>query len=301
MTIPPYLQPGDLIGLVCPSGQLQSDKAQTCIQTLQAWGYKVRVGKTLGHTFHYFSGTDEERLNDLQQMLDDPEVKAILCGRGGYGLSRIIDRLDFHKFCSSPKWVIGFSDITLLHAHLCQVAQVSSIHGPMAGAFNDQGGTGLYVASLHSALVGDKALYVTPSHPLNRQGIAQGRLLGGNLALLAHSIGSVSAFHTEGAILFLEDIGEYLYNIDRMMIQLDRSGWLNQLAGLIIGGFTDLKDTVIPFGQSVEDLIVDKVRPYGYPVSFGFPVGHGGENLALKIGAHYQLEVTSEGSRLAER
>ncbi len=300
MTIPSYLQPGDLIGIVCPSGQLSTDKAQTCIQTLSAWGYKVRVGKTLGHAFHYFAGTDEERLNDLQQMLDDPEVKAILCGRGGYGMSRIIDRLDFSGLVRHPKWVIGFSDITLLHAHLCQVCQISSIHGPMAGAFNDQGATGPYVASLHSALAGDKALYVTPFHPQNRTGTAQGRLVGGNLALLAHSIGSVSAFQTEGTILFLEDIGEYLYNIDRMMLQLDRSGWLNHLSGLIIGGFTDLKDTVIPFGQSVEDLILDKVRPYGYPVSFGFPVGHGGENLALKIGAHYRLEVNGEGSRLVE-
>jgi muramoyltetrapeptide carboxypeptidase len=300
MTIPSYLQPGDLIGIVCPSGQLGKDKAQTCIQTLEDWGYKVRVGKTLGHSFHYFSGTDSARLEDLQQMLDDPEIKAILCGRGGYGMSRIIDRLDFRKFCASPKWVIGFSDITLLHAHLCQVCQVASIHGPMAGAFNGEGAVGPYVASLHSALAGDKALYVTPSHPLNRAGSAQGVLVGGNLALLAHSIGSISAFHTEGAILFLEDIGEYLYNIDRMMLQLDRSGWLNQLSGLIIGGFTDLKDTVIPFGQTVDELILDKVGDYGYPVSFGFPVVHGGENLALKIGAHYRLEVTRGGSRLIE-
>jgi muramoyltetrapeptide carboxypeptidase len=301
MTVPSYLQPGDLIGIVCPSGQMNKDKAQTCIATLKDWGYRVRVGKTLGHAFHYFSGTDTERLDDLQQMLDDPEVKAILCGRGGYGMSRIIDRLDFTRFRSSPKWVIGFSDITLLHSHLFQVCQVNSIHGPMAGAFNEDGATGPYVASLKSALAGDKALYVTPSHTLNRLGEATGTLVGGNLALLAHSIGSVSAFQTQGRILFIEDIGEYLYNIDRMMLQLERSGWLQDLSGLIVGTFSDLKDTLIPFGQTVEELILDKVRGYGYPLSFGFPVGHGGENLALKIGGHYRLEVNGAGSRLAEQ
>jgi len=297
---PPYLSKGDTIGIVCPAGFMPFEKAQTCINTLKQWGFKVKVGKTLGSQFNYFSGTDEERLHDLQMMLDDTEIKAILCGRGGYGLSRIIDDIDFTRFKKNPKWVIGYSDITILHAQLNNKLKIASLHSPMAGAFNDGGADSEYVLSLKKILAGKRATYSCNAHELNRPGIAEGELTGGNLSLVAHLTGSVSDSNTKGKILFLEDIGEYIYNVDRMMLQLKRSGKLDKLAGLIIGGFTDMKDTTIPFGQEVYPLILDKVKEYNYPVCFDFPVSHSERNYALKSGVKHLLRVSKKAVQLKE-
>ena len=290
---PPYLEKGDTIGIVCPAGYMPREKAAECIRVLQdEWGYKVKVGKTLGgDSAVYFSGTDKERLEDLQQMMDDEEVKTILCGRGGYGMTHIIDKLDFKKFKKNPKWIIGFSDITLLHSHLYSNYYISSLHAPMAAAFNDAGYVNRFVQSLRNALEGKKARYEAESHDLNRRGEAIGELVGGNLALLTHAVGTDSDIKTRGRILFLEDVGEYLYNIDRMLYQLKRSGKLKNLAGLVIAGFTDLKDTDRPFGKNVYDIIHDVIKEYDYPVCFGFPISHGKENYAVKIGVGYKLKV----------
>lgn len=290
--VPPYLQAGDTIGIVCPAGYMDKEKAQTCIDTLQQWGYQVKIGATLGSdSQNYFSGTDEERLQDLQQMMDDDSVKAILCGRGGYGLSRIIDRLHFKSFRKAPKWIIGFSDITILHAHLYANYKIASLHAPMAAAFNDEGFRNEYVLSLKHALEGKKARYSGEVNDYNKRGEAVGELVGGNLSLIAHLIGTASDFKTRGRILFLEDVGEYLYNIDRMLYQLKRSGKLDKLAGLIIGGFSDMKDTTRPFGKTITDLIHDVVKDYDYPICFDFPVSHEKENYALKVGVGYKLKV----------
>lgn len=292
--IPPYLQQGDTIGIVCPSGYMPYEKAETCIATLQQWGFKVKVGKTLGkqNQTNYFSGTDEERLIDLQSMLDDKDIKAILCGRGGYGLSRIIDKIDFNTFLTNPKWIIGFSDITILHAHINQLYGIATLHAPMAAAFNDGGYENEYVGSLYKALVGDNTSYNCETHHLNREGVAKGELIGGNLSIVAHLTGTKSGYQsTSGKILFLEDVGEYLYNIDRLFIQLKRSGLLDNLAGLVIGGFTDLKDTIIPYGSNVYTIISQHLSEYNYPVCFNFPVGHQTNNYALKVGGEYQLSV----------
>lgn len=292
VTVPPYLQPGSTIALVCPSGFMAIEKAQTCIDVLQQWGYKVKVGTTVGsHSANYFSGTDEERLINFQQILDDDEVHAVLCARGGYGLSRIIDHISFKKFKKQPKWVIGFSDITILHSHIYSNYGIATLHAPMAGAFNDGGYTNEFVGSLKQALEGKKSRYECPDHVFNKKGEAIGELVGGNLALLAHLVGTPSDIKTKGRILFLEDVGEYLYNIDRMLRQLQRSGKLDKLAGLIIGGFSDTKDTERPFGQNVYEIIHDIVKAYDYPVSFGFPVSHEKENYALKVGVGYRLKV----------
>ncbi len=289
---PPYLQKGDVIGIVCPSGCMPVEKASECIRVLnEEWGFRTKVGKTLGNEFNYFSGTDEERLNDFQQMLDDDEVKAILCARGGYGLSRIIDKIDFKKFKKQPKWIIGYSDITILHSHLYSNYYISSIHAPMAAAFNDTGYLNRFVQSLQHTLEGKKIKYPCEPHEFNKKGEAIGELIGGNLTLLAHLVGTDSDIKTRGRILFLEDVGEYLYNIDRMMYQLKRSGKLSKLAGLIVGGFTDNKDTERPFGQTAYEIIHDVVKEYDYPVCYGFPVSHEKENYALKIGVGYKLEV----------
>jgi muramoyltetrapeptide carboxypeptidase len=290
---PPYLEKGDTIGIVCPAGYMLAEKAAECIRVLQEeWGYKVKVGKTLGgDSSIYFSGSDEERLADLQQMMDDEEIKAILCGRGGYGMTHIIDQIDFKKFKKNPKWIIGFSDITLLHSHLYSNYYISSLHAPMAAAFNDAGYVNRFVQSLRNVLEGRKIKYEVEPHALNRRGEAIGELIGGNLALLSHAVGTDSDLKTRGRILILEDVGEYLYNIDRMLYQLKRSGKLKNLAGLIIGGFTDLKDTDRPFGKNVYDLIHDVIKDYEYPVCYGFPISHGKENYALKIGVGYKLKV----------
>lgn len=298
--IPPFLKPGDSIGIVCPAGYMPKEKMNTCIETLYSWGFKVVEGKTSGHQFHYFSGTDDERLNDLQQMLDDKNIRAILCARGGYGTGRIIDQLDFSKFIKHPKWIIGFSDITVLHCHVFSNYRIASLHAPMAAAFNDDGFQNKYIHSLYDALRGQKADYKIQSNELNQKGKAKGILVGGNLSLLVNLIGTPSDIKTKNKILFLEDVGEYIYNVDRMMYHLKRSNRLAGLRGLIIGKFSDMKDTTIPFGQTAKEAIKDLVKDYDYPVCFEFPVGHEKENFALKIGAKYELDVTKSFVELKE-
>jgi len=300
ITIPPYLKKGDTIGIVCPSGYMPAQKAETCIKTLETWGYRVKVGSTLGNQFHYFSGTDKQRTQDLQQMMNDNSVKAILCGRGGYGLSRIIDDLDFQKFKKTPKWIIGFSDITVLHAHIFQHYQIATLHAPMAAAFNDDGHQNEYIASLKNALSGETSIYHSEAHSFNKIGTAEGDLIGGNLSMIAHLIGSHSSYKTRHKILFLEDVGEYLYNIDRMLIQLKRAELFKHLKGLIIGGFSDMKDTTTPFGMDVYKLINEQVKDLKIPICFGFPVSHDTENVALKIGVNHELKVTKTAVVLKE-
>jgi muramoyltetrapeptide carboxypeptidase len=299
--IPPYLETGDSVGIACPGGYMSRERAQACIDTLRDWGYHVRIGGTLGgNSDNYFSGTDAERRADFQQMLDDEDIKAILCARGGYGTGRIIERIDFSRFKKTPKWIIGYSDITVLHAHIYANDKIATLHAPMAGAFNEGGADTEFVQSLRDALHGEKAKYQCSTHELNRRGEAVGELVGGNLSLLAHLIGSSSDLKTKGRILFIEDVGEYLYNIDRMLMQLRRSGKLDRLAGLIVGGFTDMKDTERPFGKAVYEIIHDAVSDYDYPVCFGFPVSHGLANYALKHGVGHKLKVGKNKTTLEE-
>ena len=292
ITLPPFLKKGDTIGLVAPAGYMPMEKMQACIDTLEDWGYNMVLGATTqSESQNYFSGSDEQRLADLQQMLDDKNVQAVFCARGGYGISRIIDELDFRKFRKNPKWVIGYSDVTVLHAHLFSSYKIASLHAPMAAAFNEDAFGNPYVLSIREALEGKPASYECAPHEFNQKGKATGRLVGGNLSLLAHLVGTPSDVDTEGRILFLEDVGEYLYNIDRMLLQLKRAGRFRKLAGLIIGGFTDNKDTTRPYGKTAYQIIHEAVREYGFPICFGFPVSHEKENYALKVGGTYTLRV----------
>lgn len=301
ITIPPNLKKGDTIAITCPAGYMDAVNIKTCVKTLQQWGFQVLIGKTVGsNSSNYFSGTDEERRDELQAMLDEPSIKAILCGRGGYGVTRIIDQLNFKAFRKQPKWIIGFSDITVLHSYLFSKCKVASLHAPMANAFNKGGAKGPYVQSLHNALTGKKNQYTSRPYAMNRTGNATGLLVGGNLALLAHIAGSSILYKTKDAILFIEDVGEYLYNIDRMLIQLKRAGVLKQLGGLVIGGFTDCKDTTRPFGKKVEDIIQEHIAEYDYPVCYHFPVSHAKANVALKVGMPVSLRVTHQGAVLKE-
>lgn len=299
--IPPYLKKGDTIGIVCPAGYMAAEKVHTCIATLKEWGYQVKIGKTVGGDSQtYFSGTDEERLYDFQQMLDDEDVKAVLFGRGGYGTGRIIENISFKKFKKDPKWIIGYSDITVLHSHIYSNYYISTLHSPMAGAFNDEGFKNEYVQSLKNVLEGNKISYTIPENEFNRKGDEEGELVGGNLALLAHLVGTGSDIKTKGRILFIEDIGEQMYNIDRMMHQLKRSGKLEKLNGLIFGIFSDTQDTERPFGTPLHEMLWDIIKEYDYPVCFDFPVSHTNKNYALKVGINYRLKVGSSKVLLEE-
>ena len=301
MIIPPYLKKGDTIGITCPAGYMAAAKAATCISTLQQWGYEVMVGKTLGSdSKNYFSGTDEERAFELQAMLDDSSINAILFARGGYGMGRIIDRLDFKKFKKKPKWLIGFSDITVMHMHILSNLGIASLHAPMAGAFNEEDGKNEFVTSLRKALEGKRTSYHAKAHPLNIKGEATGILTGGNLALLSNIIGTASDFDTRKKILFIEDTGEYLYNLDRMLYHLKRSGKFKKISGLVFGGFTDMKDTERTFGKSVLEILNEIASELDCPVCFDFPVSHVKENVALKTGAAYKLKVTAARVTLSE-
>lgn len=299
--LPPYLKKGDTIGLTCPAGYMAADKVKTCITTLEHWGFHVIVGKTIGSDSQtYFSGTDEERLTEFQLMLNNVTIKAILCARGGYGTGRIIDCIDFKQFRKHPKWIIGFSDITILHTHIHTQYKIATLHAPMAAAFNDGGYENEFVLSLKKALTGKRIKYSCRTNTLNRKGEARGQLIGGNLSLLAHISGTPSDINTKGKILFIEEVGEYLYSADRMLHQLKRSGKLDNLAGLIVGSFTEMKDTPRPYGKSIYQLIADIVKPYQYPVCMDFPVGHAKENYALRVGTLYQLNVGSRSVQLEE-
>ena len=298
---PPYLQKGDTIGITCPAGYMAAEKAAQCIATLQQWGYQVMTGKTLGsYSDTYFSGTDNERREELQAMLDDKNIKAILFARGGYGMGRIIDGLRFTKFKRNPKWLIGFSDVTVMHGHLYRQYNIASIHAQMAAAFNDGADTSLAVLSLKKMLAGKHFTIKSFAYPFNRKGQATGKLVGGNLTLLTNMLGTASEIDTRGCILFLEDLDEQLYAIDRLLRQLKRAGKFKNLAGVVLGGFTDMKDTERPFGKNIHELLQDVFAEYAYPVCYDFPVSHTSENMALKVGAIYQLKITKSGATLAE-
>jgi len=300
MIQPPILIPGDTIGITCPAGSIPMEKVQNCILTLEKWGFKVKLGKTVGSKKDCFSASDTERAAELQQMLDDANIKAVLCARGGYGLSRIIAQINFSGFNQNPKWVIGFSDITVLHAAI-QKQNTMSIHGPMAAAFNKGAEGEIYIQSLKNCLLCENQIINAAPHLLNKQGTATANLIGGNLCMIAHLIGSKNAMNTMGKILFIEDVGEAHYNIDRLIIQCKNAGILDDLAGLVVGGFTELKDNATDFGATAYEIIHAHISNFNYPVCFDFPISHALENFAVMEGATYTLEVTKDGSILKTR
>ena len=295
MTNPAFLKKGSVIGITCPSGYVSPERVAYAVTVLEKWGFKVKKGKTIGTEHNYFSGTDSERLADIQAMLDDAEVEAVVMGRGGYGMSRIIDNIDFSRFLNKPKWICGFSDITVLHSHLESRFFIPSLHSPMCGAFKPETEHEGYLHTFYAALTGESIMYHINDMPHNRHGVTEAPLTGGNLSLITHLMGSASEVNTEEKILFLEDIGEHLYKIDRMMLTLKRAGKLDHLKGLILGGFTEMEDTERPFGQTIEEIIWDKVKEYDYPVCFNFPCGHQDVNYTLTLGAVHKLAVSDNG------
>ncbi len=298
--IPPYLKKGDLIGITCSSSKMELSAAEYAAGVIESWGFRVHLGITVGTSFHNFSAPDELRLEELQDMMDHPDIKAIIFGRGGYGMICILDRIDFSRFRKHPKWLCGYSDITALHAHLQQRHKIASIHSTMCSGITKATAGNSYVGSLRDALLGKRSSYGCDAHAMNRTGKSKGALVGGNLSLLANISGSRSQINTKGKILVLEDIGEYRYNVDRMMYNLKRAGWLDDLAGLIVGSFTDERETETPFGQNEYEIIRNLVQEYDYPVAYGFPVGHQEQNFALKLGVPHELKVTDKGVSLNE-
>lgn len=292
MKIPAYLKRGDKVAIVCPASYIKEDLAPA-FRVLSDWGLELDISPSTHARYHQFAGDDQMRADDLQRALDDPQIKAIITGRGGYGSVRLIDRLDFSKFKKKPKWIVGFSDITVIHSHIQRQLQIPTIHGQMVKSFLDASPTSL--STLKNALFGENKdlSYCFPS-PAHRMGRAQGILTGGNLAILHSVLGSASDVDYDDKILFLEDVGESYYNIDRMMWTLKRANKLNKLKGLVVGGFTSLRDSDPSFGQTVEEIIMDKVGEFAYPVAFGCPAGHIDDNRALVFGENVKLEVTEE-------
>ncbi|WP_448701399.1 LD-carboxypeptidase [Mucilaginibacter sp. AW1-3] len=288
---PPYLKKGDKIAITCPAKKLPKPMTDA-IELLQSWGLEVVIGETLNAQYHQFAGDDDLRARDMQRFLDDDNIKAIIAARGGYGTVRIIDKLNFTRFAQNPKWLVGFSDITVLHAHIWANYGIQTIHGQMP--VNVTGASATSLETLRKSLFGEDVKYEIDTDQLNRAGEARGILIGGNLSLLISVLGSVSDYSYDGKILFLEDVGEYLYSIDRMMRALKRAGKLKNLAGLIVGGFTESKDNDIPFGQTAEQIIAEVVKEYSYPVCFNFPAGHIADNRALMLGRTINLKVEQD-------
>lgn len=286
-----FLKPGDKVAITCPAKKLPGDIGDA-VKLLESWGLQVILGKTVHASWHQFAGTDELRASDFQHFMDDPSIKAIFAARGGYGTIRIIDSLDFTTFKKQPKWIIGFSDITVLHSHVQALYQIESIHGQMPITVKD--GSEISLETLRKALFNEQLEYQYKSLIQNRSGEAKGVLIGGNLTLLVMMSGSDSEQDYSGKILFLEDVGEYFYSIDRLMWNLKRAGKLNKLQGLIIGAFTELKNNDIPFGYTAEEIIMEHVKEFDYPVCFNFPAGHIADNRALIFGREANLKVNDQ-------
>jgi len=295
MNTPSYLKKGDRIAIVSPARSITFDEVHPTIRFFTRNDFEVILGSHVFSRRDQFAGTDEQRLRDFQTMLDDQQIRAILCSRGGYGTVRIIDRLDFSSFREHPKWIVGYSDITVLHAHIQRQYGIETLHAAMPVNITDDI-PGENLRSMLKALTGRRMTYTFPKDELSREGRTEGVLTGGNLSVLYSLMGSPSESDTAGKILFLEDVDEYLYHIDRMMMNLKRTGKLARLKGLIVGGMTKMNDNAIPFGKTASQIIADAVKEYQYPVCYGFPAGHGERNLALIMGRKVLFSVEEEVS-----
>lgn len=296
MIQPPYLQQGDKIAIVATARKISLEEVQPAINLFKSHGLEVVLGENLFAVDNQFAGTDAQRRADLQTAMDDDSIKAIVCARGGYGTVRIIDGLDFAKFKASPKWLAGYSDVTALHSHIQTNFGIQTLHSTMPLSFPtkaDETDKLQSATAMINVLMGQPIKYNLPAHPLNREGKAEGIITGGNLSMLYSLLGSPSDIDTNGKVLFIEDLDEYLYHIDRMMMNLKRNGKLNNLAALLVGGMSDMNDNKVPFGQTAEEIIAEKVAEFNYPVYFNFPAGHIEPNLPIKLGANVKVDFNT--------
>ncbi len=291
MFTPDFVKAGDKIAIVSTARKVDFKEIGEAIHLLELWGLKVVKGSTIGIKMNQFAGSDKERRDDFQRMLEDDEIKAIWCARGGYGTVRIIDDIDFSRFIKKPKWIIGYSDITVLHSHIHNFG-VKTIHAPMP--IDIHKGTKASIDSLKEVIFGNKIEYTIPASKKNILGSCTGQLVGGNLSMLYSLCGSKSSLDTTDKILCIEDLDEYLYHIDRMLQNLKRNRYFDNLQGLIVGGMTKMHDNTIPFGRKVKKIILDSVQEYNFPVVFNFPMGHIEDNRALILGAEVSLEITKD-------
>ena len=287
----PTLKKGDTIAIVAPAKSIEKEYIDFAVDFFEQQGYKVLVGKNCLNQHHYFAGTDEERLSDFQEALDNPEIKAIICARGGYGCVRIVDEIQWASLLNHPKWIVGFSDVTVFHQRI-NILGLPSIHGTMPLNFKENSNEALTTLLQH--LEGNHKPISIPTHPMNIQGTAEGTLIGGNLSILYSLLGTDDEVNFQDTILFIEDLAEQLYHLDRMFFAFKKAGVLGQIKGLIVGGMTDMKDTAIPFGKSLEEIIIEHIKPYNIPLAFGFPAGHINDNRALVFGKKIMLEVAEE-------
>ena len=294
MITPPYLKKGDTIAIVATARKNIDDNLKPAISWLKDWGIEVVIGSTIGLDSNQLAGTDEQRAADFQAQLDNPNIKAIWCVRGGYGTVRMIDLLDFTKFKQSPKWIVGFSDVTVLHSHLNTMGY-QSIHGimPVSSKASEEA-----KETLRKALFGEHLEYTVPCENMNRLGTAKGELVGGNLSILYSLFGSPSAIDCSDKILFIEDLDEYLYHIDRMMMNLKRNGCLESLKGIIVGGMTKMNDNEVPWGKNALEIIDDVTKNYNIPIIYNFPAGHMADNRALIFGKQVSMEVNDLESKV---
>jgi len=296
MAIPPLLKSGDLVSVLSPASHTNSNAWEKGIEVLEKWGLRVNRGEHYLSQHFGFGGTDAERLTDLQKALDNPEIKAIFPIRGGYGTSRLLDEIDFSLFLQNPKWIVGFSDITALLMHIDTLG-VAGIHGPMPNNFCQKGGE-FSLQALNEVLFNGHANYTCNPHPSNILGEVQGELIGGNLSLLTHLMGSKSFSKPDRKILVIEEIGERLYHVDRMLVQLKRSGYFEGLVGMIIGGFTDCNEAPLTIGKSAQELILEHTEDYHFPIAFDFPLGHVPTNQPVVFGVKSNLLISSEKVQL---
>ena len=297
---PTSLKKGDSIAIIAPAGILKNKKEiiEKAKELAESWGLKVLIGKHVFNQNNHFAGTDKERATDFQEALDNPNIKAIWGARGGYGSVRILDALDFAKFKENPKWIIGYSDVTAIHNHVHNLG-VQTIHGMMGTSMQfDEEKNKKSIETLRKALFGEGLSYEIPSSKYNRTGSAEGELVGGNLTLLLTMLGSESSINTEGKILFIEEIGEYKYHIDRMLQSLKRAGYFNKCKGLVVGNMSNVKKNTTKWGSSIEQLILDVVSEYDFPVLFDFPAGHEIDNRALILGRNVQMNVKKSNSEV---
>jgi muramoyltetrapeptide carboxypeptidase len=291
MLKPDFVKKGDKIAIVSTARKINKKEIREAIALLERWELVPVIGSTIGKESNQFAGSDQERASDFQKMLDDKEIKGIWCARGGYGTVRIIDKIDFSNILKYPKWIIGYSDITVLHSHLHRLG-ISSLHAPMP--IDIYKGTEVSIVSLKDTIFGKQVKYTIPSSKKNILGNSRGELIGGNLSILYSLCGSVSSLDTSGKILCIEDVDEYLYHIDRMLQNLKRNRFFDNLSGLIVGGMTKMHDNNIPFGKKAKNIILDLVKEYDFPVAFKFPVGHIEDNRALILGAEVSLKVEKD-------
>ena len=290
MTIPPFLKPGDSVAMIAPAGFIEPDQISFAIRFIELWGLKTVPGKNIYSRHFNFSGNDQQRTSDLQEAIDNPEIKAIFCIRGGYGLLRIIDKIDWSNFVRFPKWIIGYSDITVLHAYLNNVLNTASVHGPMLINFEKLSTEKKSLNYLQQLLFGNPLHYILPDTLNTPSFETEGILKGGNLSMLYSLRGTPFDFQSENTILFLEDIGEYMYHLDRMIQNFRFGNKFSEIKGVILGGFTDIKENEIPFGLSIKEIVLQAVNNKHIPVLDQFPAGHKEPNYPLILGKNIKIK-----------